>query len=287
MANETAVIEKEILRAPYVRSSTAPLRDVVLVAPGASLDRLVPLQGESSPIVSRAKEQHAILVRTLHDHGVRMHPLEEQDDTGLATFVGDCAMVVEGGAILLRPHKIERRREVAAVKAKLEQLGVPIVGKIEAPGLVDGGDVVVVGGTAYVGVPRTRPRSNSLGRDQLSRILASCGLRTAELAMEATIPRLNDVFSGVADDLVVAATDFVDTALLQGKANVVAIPRGDEYGASLLALAPRTVIANLRFAMALPILRKAKLNVVAIDLWEFGKVGGGPPSLVLPLKRGA
>lgn len=279
--------EKEILGAPFVRSATAALRDVVVVVPGAALDHLVPLHGEPSPIVSRAKEQHAILVKTLHDHGVRIHPLEEGDETGLAAFVGDCAMVVEGGAILLRPHKIERRREVAAVQAKLEQLGVPIVGRIEAPGLIDGGDVVVAGDTAYVGVSGKRPRSNALGRDQLARILASCGLKTAEVAMNETIPRLNDVFSAAADDVVVVATDFVDVAPLDGKAKVVAIPRGDEYGASLLALAPRRVMTNLRFAHALPILRKAKLDVVAIDLWEFGKVGGGPPALVLPLKRGA
>jgi dimethylargininase len=287
MANETPVTEKELLGTPYVRSATAPLRDVVVVMPGAALDHIVPLHGESSPIVSRAKEEHAIMVRTLHQHGVRIHPLEENDETGLASFVADCAMLVSGGAIMLRPHKIERRREVAAVQAKLEQLGVPIVGKIEAPGLVDGGDVVVVGDTAYVGVPQKRPRSNALGRDQLARILASCGLKTTELAMNETIPRLNDVFSAAADDLAVAATDFVDTAPLDGKIKVIAIPRGDEYGASLLALGPRRVMANLRFAHALPILRKAKLDVVAIDLWEFGKVGGGPPALVLPLKRGA
>ncbi|MGH7330405.1 MAG: hypothetical protein ACREJX_18815, partial [Polyangiaceae bacterium] len=245
--------EKEILGTPYVRSSTASLRDVVVVMPGAALDHIVPLQGEPSPIVSRAKEQHAVMVRTFHQHGIRIHPLEENDETGLATFVGDCAIVVAGGAILLRPYKIERRRELAAVQAKLEQLGVPILGRIEAPGLFDGGDVVVAGDTAYFGVPHKRPRSNALGRDQLSRILASCGLKTAELAMNDTVPRLNDVFSAAADDTVVAAPDFVDTAPLNGKVKLIAIPRGDEYGASLLALAPRRVMANLRFAHALPI----------------------------------
>jgi hypothetical protein len=50
-------------------------------------------------------------------------------------------------------------------------------------------------------------------------------------------------------------------------------------------LGGRRVLANLRFRYAVPMLRKAKLDVVAIDLWEFGKVGGGPPSLVLPIKR--
>ena len=102
MANETAVTEKEILGTPYVRSATAPLRDVVVVMPGAALGQIVPLYGESSPIVSRAKEAHAILVRTLHQNGVRIHPLEENDETGLASFVADCAML----AINLPPRAI-------------------------------------------------------------------------------------------------------------------------------------------------------------------------------------
>jgi len=270
-----------------VRSATAPLRDVVLVAPSAALDRIAPIQGEPSPIIARAKDQHQVLVRTLKDYGVRIHPLEPHDETGYATFVGDCALVVERGAVLLRPHRIDRRREVAAVEAKFEQLGIPIIGKIEAPGLIDGGDVVLCGDTVYVGVPRKRPRSNALGRGQLGSILAGSGMHVVELSVADEIPRLCDVFSAAADNVLVAATDFVDTSPVAGKAQIVAIPRGDEYGASVLALAPRSVLANLRFAAALPLLRKAKVAVAAIDLWEFGKVGGGPPSLVLPIKRGA
>lgn len=279
--------EKELIGAPYVRSSTALLRDVVVVDPGAALDAVAPLHGEPSPIVSRAKEQHTILIRTLRDYGVRVHPLSVEDNTGEATFVGDCALVVASGAILLRPHRIERRREIVAVEGKLEQLGIPVLGKIEAPGLLDGGDVVVAGDTAYVGVPHKRSRSNVLARNQLASLLAPFGIKVVEVAMDESIRRLNDVFSAVADDVVVAASDFVDVASLDGKTNVVNIPRGDEYGASILTLAPRRAITNLRFRVAVPLLRKAKIDVVAIDLWEFGKVGGGPPSLVLPLKRGA
>jgi N-dimethylarginine dimethylaminohydrolase len=279
------VTEKDIITAPFVRTGATTLRDAVVVAPGAALDQVVPLYGEPSPIYERAKEQHAVLVRTLDDSGVRIHPLLTDDDSGHAAFVADCALVVERGAILLRPHRIERRSEVAAVEAKLNDHGIPILGRIEAPGLLDGGDVVVSGNTAYVGVPTKKPRSNTLGRGQLAALLSSSGMQAVELPMDATIPRLSDVFSATGSDLIVAATDFVDTSSLRGKAQILSIPRGEEYGASLLSLGPRRVLANLRFRVAVPMLRKAKLDVVAIDLWEFGKVGAGPSSLVLALKR--
>ncbi len=277
--------EKDIIAAPFVRAANATLRDAILVAPGAALDQVTPLYGEPSSLIERAKEQHKVLTRTLHDCGVLIHPLEADDDSGHAAFVADCALVVASGAIILRPHRIDRRREVNAVEAKLRDHGIPILGKIEAPGLLDGGDIVIAGNTAYIGVPDKKPRSNTLGRSQLAQILVSAGMQTLELPMDGAIPRLNDVFSSAAEDLIVAATDFVDTSSLRARAQILAIPRGEEYGASLLPLGSRRVLANLRFRFAVPMLRKAKLDVVAIDLWEFGKVGGGPPSLVLALKR--
>lgn len=277
--------EKDTIAGPFVRSANAALRDAIVVTPGAALDQVAPLYGEPSPLIERAKEQHRVLIRVLRDCGVRIHPLETTDESGHSAFVADCAIVVASGAIILRPHRIERRSEVNAVEAKLRDHGVPILGKIEAPGLLDGGDVVIAGNTAYVGVPNKKARSNTLGRSQLSQLLVTLGMQMTELPMDGSIPRLSDVFSSAAEDVLVAATDFVDTSNLRPRAQILSIPRGEEYGASLLPLGGRRVLANLRFRVALPMLRKAKLDVVAIDLWEFGKVGGGPPSLVLPIKR--
>ncbi len=43
---------------------------------------------------------------------------------------------------------------------------------------------------------------------------------------------------------------------------------------------------NLRFRDSIGLLRAAKIDVEAIDLWEFGKAGVGPFQLVLATKRG-
>ena len=277
--------EKDEIHAPYVRSAAAHLRDVVLVTPSEALDRLPPIHGEPSPIVSRAREQHEILRHTLSDYGVRIHPLEVHDQTGYATFVADCALVVERGAILLRPSRIERRREIPAVEQKLAAHGVPILGKIEAPGLLDGGDVVVARDTLYVGVPTKGNRSNAIGRAALGSLVSSLGMKMVELELAPEIPRLCDVFSAVDEGMIVAANDYVDVAGLAATFRIVEIPRGEQYGAGVLTLGPRKVLANLRFRLALPLLHKAKIHVAAIDLWEFGKVGATPASLVLSLKR--
>jgi hypothetical protein len=54
----------------------------------------------------------------------------------------------------------------------------------------------------------------------------------------------------------------------------------------VLALGGRSVLANLRFRQSIPLLRKAKIAVDAIDLWEFGKIGLTPSSMALAIKRG-
>ncbi len=141
----------------------------------------------------------------------------------------------------------------------------------------------------YVGVARSglglRPRSNELGRKQLESIAAEQGFRTVELALASDVLRLRNVFSVVAPDLIVAAPDKVELSGVGG-ATVVAVPRGEEYAAGILALGARRAIANLRYRESVRMMRAAKILVEAIDLWEFGKAGYGPFSLVLAVKRG-
>ena len=281
--------EKHLFEAPYATTAFARLRDALVVPPAAALDRIRPIYGEPSPIIERAREQHAVMVKTLESLGVRVHSLAVEDGMGYATFIADCALIAERGAIMLRPTQIERRPEVALVEARLRSMGIPIIGRIEAPAMLDGADVVATRGVAYLGVPkaaRNGARSNTLGRAQFEQHAAGAGLRTVEVAIAPEVVRLSNVLSFVDEDLAVAATDYVDAAPLAGKVRIVEIPRGDQYGAGVIVVAPRRVLANLRFRVALPLMRKAKVDVTAIDLWEFGKIGRTPASLILPLKRG-
>jgi len=196
---------------------------------------------------------------------------------------------VPGGAVIARPSQIERRSEVAEVEKHLVEFGVPILGRIEAPGLLDGTDVALAAGRAYIGVPQPgaglRRRSNELGRKQLEVILAQQDFSVVELAVANDVPRLRDVFSIVGYDTAIAAPDRVDLDAASGL-RIVEVPRGEELAAGVLALGERVVIANLRFRESIALMRKAKIAVEAIDLWEFGKAGFGPFAPALPFKRG-
>ena len=106
-----------------------------------------------------------------------------------------------------------------------------------------------------------------------------------EVALASEAIRLRAVAALVAPDAVVLAPGLCDAGAFAGL-EIIEAPRGEDYGAGVLALGNRRVIANVRFRQTIPLLRKAKIVVDAIDLWEFGKIGATPALLALALKRG-
>ncbi len=275
--------------APYSAFDAGALAGAVVLRPSTAVDRLPPLKAEPAPIAERAQEQHAILVRTLRDHGVEVAEIAARSESPTESLVGDCALVLPQGAVLARPSQTERRAEVAAVEAQLAELGIPVIGRIEAPGLLDATDVAIAPDRIFIGVPRAgagqRARSNELGRRQLEALAGGLGYRVVELAVASDVGRLRSVFNLVGTDTVVAAPERVDLVAATDL-RVIEVPRGEELAAGVLAFGERRVIANLRFRESIAIMRKAKLVVESIDLWEFGKAGYGPQSLVLAVKRG-
>jgi len=279
---------------PFVSGEGAALKAVLVVRPTAAFIRQTPIAGEPAPIAERAAEQHAMLEHRLAADGVRVVAIDGQDDRPLATLAGDAAVCFPDGAFLMRPSAVARRGEPTAVEAILGREGLPILGRVVAPGLLDGGDVIVGPETVYVGVPTARAgdvglkrgaHGNALGRAQLRAYVESIGRRYVEVRLWADVRRLRAVASLIDDETVLLAPGVLDAAAF-GALERIEVPRGEEYGAGVLTLGERRVIANLRFRETLPRLRKARVVVDAIDLWEFGKIGATPSYLSLPFLRG-
>src|SRR6266513_1621025 len=106
---------------------------------------------ERTPIdLERARAQHAAYERALetaaHCDVVHAAPAPDLPD---AVFVEDAAVVVDEVAIITRPGAPSRRAEtsgVAEVLARYRELR-----HIDAPGTLDGGDVVVAGRRVFIG----------------------------------------------------------------------------------------------------------------------------------------
>ena len=286
--------ESPTFRAPFVRTGSAALRGVLVAAPTAAIAAAAPVFGEPHAIADRAAEQFAILLGRLATAGVKVSTLELDAATELGWACADTAVMFEDGAFLMRPSDVRRRPEIPIAEAALERAGVPVVGRVEAPGLLDGGDVLVAGDTVYIGYPKARQaeigipaarHGNALGREQLAAYARSKQLKVVEVAIAAEVTRLRAVAAFVDSQTVLLGSGLLDASAFAGM-EIITAPRGEDYAAGVLALGDRRVLANLRFRETIPLLRKSKVIVDAIDLWEFGKVGVTPALLALALKRG-
>jgi dimethylargininase len=281
-------------KAPFVESDGATLRGVVVVPPSAGIAAIRPLHGESHAIAERAAEQHLIFTGRLGAYGVKAVEADSAPGAPFGPLCADGAVIFADGAFIMRPSDLRRRGEVAALEAALGRAQIPVVGRIEAPGLLDGGDVLLSHDTLFLGVSTQRQaevgipsavHGNALGREQLAEYARSKGRRVVEVPMAAEALRLKSVASLIAAETVLFAPGLLDGSKFEGLEKIEA-PRGEDYGAGVLALGNRRVLANLRFRETTPLLRKAKFAVESIDLWEFGKIGATPSLMALALKRG-
>ncbi|HZV22541.1 MAG TPA: arginine deiminase-related protein, partial [Luteimonas sp.] len=141
-------------------------RDVSLSLAGCELS-FVP----RSPIdIARAIAQHDAYRDALRSLGCEVLCLPAQAEMPDAVFVEDVAIVLDEVAVMTRPGAASRRAEgasVAEVLARYRPLHA-----IQAPGTLDGGDVLRVGRTLYVG---EAARSNADGIAQLRALLSGHG----------------------------------------------------------------------------------------------------------------
>jgi dimethylargininase len=159
-----------------------PLRRVLVRAPGDANASADPVRwnylGEVDLAVARA--QHGAFVGILESSGAEVTSLEDEALEALADgiYTHDPSLVTAAGAILLRMGKDLRRGEEAVHERAYRRLGVPILGRIQAPGTVEGGDCFWIDErTLFVG---RGFRTNASGIEQLATILGPLGVRVLQ-----------------------------------------------------------------------------------------------------------
>lgn len=119
---------------------------------------------------ARAVAQHAAYEAALRALGCRVERLPEEPDLPDSVFVEDAAVVLDDLAVITRPGAVSRRPEVGAMSAALSPHR-PLA-FIQAPGTMDGGDVLVTPGKVFVGMSG---RTNEDGVGQLRALIAPHG----------------------------------------------------------------------------------------------------------------
>ena len=285
-------------RAFGAQSMTADLREVLVSPPGAAFGGAYddPAFGFLHACdLELARREHAGLVDALVGLGVAVHVLGEpagNRDPDLA-YVFDPLLVADRGAIPLRPGKANRSGEPEVLEAWTRTAGIPTLGRIEAPGTVEGGDTFWLRPDLLC-IGRTL-RTNDAGARQLAEIVGG-DVRVFDVPYwrgPAELIHLLSVVSPIADDLAVVYLPLLPVGLWELMRDIgitfVEVP-DEEYptlGCNVLAVRPGVVIMADRNPVTRRRLEAAGVEVHAIPLGEIGENGsGGPTCLTRPLLRG-
>jgi N-dimethylarginine dimethylaminohydrolase len=278
-----------------VSSMVAPLRHVLVQRPTAAFGGAFddPACGYLRPVdLPAALREHEAFVESLAGLGPTVHQLDADSPYPDQIYTYDPAIVTDRGAILLRSGKPVRLGEEDVLAAWFETNGIPIVGRIEEPGTVDGGDVLWLR-PDIVCVGRTL-RTNQAGIDQLTPLLGETPhvFDVAFGAGPSACMHLMSTISMVSDELAVVEKAALPAGLygLLGDLGMRLIDVPPEevlsLGANVLAVRPGVVMVVDGNPVTRAALEREGVEVHVFAGEEIALNGtGGPTCLTRPLLR--
>ena len=212
-----------------------------------------------------AEQQWRDYVKALADNGFRPLDVEPVDDCADGVFIEDAVVVYGDLAVISRPGALERRGETDTARAAAEAAGLRIA-EITAPGTLDGGDVLKVGTTVYVGNTR---RTNGAAIAQLRELLAPEGFTVVEVPTTKVL-HLKSAITALPDGTVIGYPPLVDdpTAF----ANFLAVP--EEAGAHVVLLGGNRLLMAASAPQTAELFRTMGFEPVVVDISEYEKLEG-------------
>jgi dimethylargininase len=221
---------------------------------------------ERTPIdCKRAAAQHLAYEKALERLGCTVVHAEALPEAPDGVFVEDAAIVLDEIAVITRPGAESRRCETDSIARLLSEYRP--VHFIREPACIDGGDVLRVGRTLYVG---RSLRTNDEGIDQLRAIVAPHDYEIIGTPFRGCLHlKSAATYSGV----LLLNPDFVDPGLFAG-VEIVAVHSSEPEAANALRIG-ETILMSASWPRTRQMLESRGLRVVTIDANELEKAESG------------
>lgn len=231
----------------------------------ASFARALARTAPATPIdVPRAQRQHLAYRDALAACGATITLLPADEACPDCVFVEDTAVIVHGVALVTRPGAVSRQPETPPIAHALEAWCDVL--HMDAPATLDGGDVMRVGQTLYVG---RSARTNAAGIASLERAF---GLRVTPIDLPAGVLHLKCVVTPLDDDTILLADDSLPPGLFAGL-RIIGVPREETYAANAVAIGGHVVVAE-EFPRTHEALRAAGYQLHPVPTTEVHKADG-------------
>jgi dimethylargininase len=214
-----------------------------------------------------AEEQHRRYEECLAALGCSVQRLPAEPGLPDSVFVEDTAIVVEELAMVTRPGAESRRPEIPSVAEALGKYRRLVY--VVEPGVIDGGDVLVVDRDVYIGLSG---RTNEDGVSQVRAALEPLGYTVTAVSLNACL-HLKSAVGRVAPDALLINRRWVEAAAF-GSIKLIDVDP-EEPGAAGALLIADTVIYPASFERTLGRLSRAGIRTAAVDLSELAKAEAG------------
>ena len=236
------------------------------VSPSFALCELTHLARE--PIdLTLAMTQHAAYERLLHSLGLAIVRVPAAPELPDAVFVEDTAVVLDEIAVITRPGAASRRGETAAVAPVLA--GYRPLRSMSAPATLDGGDVLQLGRTLFVG---RSSRTNDAGIEQLRNAVAPFGYDVVPVEFAGCL-HLKSAVTVLPDERLLLNPAWVPAAAFPGR-EALFVDEREPHAANALDL-EGTIVYPSQHPRTRDRLIERGLRVATIDCSETAKAEGG------------
>lgn len=277
-----------------IDSEFAPLRAVVMHAPGAELGAADPeAENLLAPIDwQRAAAQHAAIVSAYRAAGVTVHAVDPAGRPSVnQMFCADLMAATPEGVILARPASAARAGEERQIARRLADLGVPILASLTGEATFEGADLMFLDpATAIIG---RGLRTNEAGIAQVSAVLDRIGIAALVVDMPFGTMHLMGMLRIVDADLAIAwprRTPFAAVAALRARGIRVAfLPDEDDStrnrAMNFVTLSPRRILMVGGCDRARDFYAGLGIDCTEVDCSELAKAAGAIGCLTGVLER--
>jgi len=228
--------------------------------------------------VDVARAQHHAYEEALAGEGCVIERLPAGPDMPDSVFVEDIAVVFDEVAIITRPGADSRRIETPAVEAALARYRP--LRTIEAPGTVDGGDVLVVGRRVFVGLSS---RTNADAAAQMLRILGPLGYTVSEVRVTGCL-HLKSAVTAVDEHALLVNPAWIPHGAFDGY-DLIDVDPAEPMAANALRLG-EAVIYPLAFPRTGERLSTRGVRLHLVDASELAKAEGAVTCCSLIVQKG-
>lgn len=254
---------------------------VIVRPPGESYKNCVSTNPQHATIdVKLAQKQHREYVKVLRENGVdvvELEPLETHPDS---VFVQDTSVIgtSSGVAIIVRFGEPSRRGEEKSIEKFLLDNEVKIK-RIQAPGTLEGGDVLVTDqGVIFVGESQ---RTNRPGIEQFAKYFSH--VKVVRVPVTKVFHLLSAV-SYLGNKTIAISPQIIDVSYFKGF-KLITIPEEELYANNMLYLGNKMVLIPAGYSKTEEKLKREGFKPITLDVSEFWKGDGGVTCLNSPFYK--